>query len=402
MSFTPDGVAYQIALAFNSQSNGNNAIVVSRSADGGRSWSDAVALRTDGAASFNDKESLTADPTDARYVYAVWDRLTGNNGPVWFARTTTGGASWDAARSIYDPGINSQTLNNQIVVLPDGTLVNFFTELANVGPQNARMRIVRSTDKGVTWSAPVTVSDLQTVGTVDPDSGIGIRDGSGIGSIAVGKNGVLAVAWQDARFSGGARDEIAFALSHDGGLTWTTPACISCAAPLSLPVFDPHLAALIPSVAIRDDGTIGVTYFDFYENTPDPATLPTSTWIVTSKDNGATWTLRRAAPNFDYARAALAGGRYFLGDYASMASAGSTFLSFVPQTTDDPANRSDIVLVQSPAASAVAATFVASDATLPLTAEAAARSRANLANAVRARLPAAAAARMAPVEQAPQ
>ena len=108
----------------------------------------SIALRTDGGASFNDKESLTADPGDARYVYAVWDRLTGNNGPTWFARTTNAGTSWEAARNIYDPGINSQTLNNQIVVLPDGTLVNFFTELANVGAQNARLRIIRHADQG--------------------------------------------------------------------------------------------------------------------------------------------------------------------------------------------------------------------------------------------------------------
>ena len=55
---------------------------------------------------FNDKESLTADPTDGsgNLVYAVWDRLVSPNsnaraggvraqqfafrGPTWFARTT--------------------------------------------------------------------------------------------------------------------------------------------------------------------------------------------------------------------------------------------------------------------------------------------------------------------------
>ncbi len=103
VTFAPDGTAYQIALAFNSQRNGDNAILVARSTDGGRTWSNPVTLKRDGAANFNDKEAITADPTDARYVYAVWDRLTGNNGPTWFARTVDGGATWEPARNIYDP-----------------------------------------------------------------------------------------------------------------------------------------------------------------------------------------------------------------------------------------------------------------------------------------------------------
>ena len=148
VTFAPDGTAYQIALAFNSQRNGDNAILVARSTDGGRTWGNPVTLKRDGAANFNDKEAITADPTDARYVYAVWDRLTGNNGPTWFARTVNGGATWEPARNLYDPDPNSQTINNQVVVLPDGTLVLFFTELANVGAPNMRLRILRSSGQG--------------------------------------------------------------------------------------------------------------------------------------------------------------------------------------------------------------------------------------------------------------
>ena len=54
--------------------------------------------------------------------------------------------------TIYDPGASIQTLNNQIVVLPDGTLIDFFSRL---GPGNlVALQLVRSPDKGVTWSAP--------------------------------------------------------------------------------------------------------------------------------------------------------------------------------------------------------------------------------------------------------
>jgi len=296
-----------------------------------------VTLRRDGAQSFNDKESITADPTDARYVYAVWDRLTGNNGPAWFARTIDGGASWEPARVVYDPGADSQTINNQIVVLPDRTLVLFFTQITNVGAPDIRLRILRSMDQGATWSAPITIASQQSIGTVDPDTATGIRDGSILGSIAAGRNGLLAVAWQDARFSG-THDDIAFAQSTDGGLTWSAPLRINggnVAPPSST------APALLPVIAIRDDGVFGVAYYDLRANTPEAATLPTLSWLATSSD-GLEWTERQIAGPFDFATAALAGGRYFIGDYTSMVTIGTSFVPFFGRTTPDPDNRSDI------------------------------------------------------------
>jgi hypothetical protein len=179
----------------------------------------------------------------------VWDRLTGNHGPTWLARTSDGGATWEPGHMIYDPGATLQTINNQIVVLPDGTLILALTELANVGPANPLLRILRSIDKGVTWSAPITISDVQTVGTVDPETGTGIRDGSILGSIAAGKNGTLAVTWQDSRFAAGAHDDIAFSRSQDGGFTGPHR-CASAVTPA---------CRVHPTAVIRDDGVIGVT-----------------------------------------------------------------------------------------------------------------------------------------------
>ena len=66
-----------------------------------------------------------ADPGDARFVYAVWDRLQspmgavinpelvfglGFKGPAMLARTTDGGQTWEPARKIYEPGANNQTI----------------------------------------------------------------------------------------------------------------------------------------------------------------------------------------------------------------------------------------------------------------------------------------------------
>ena len=337
VAIAPDGTAYQIAIAFSGQTqtaNSVGAVLVARSGDGGRTWEPPVTLIRDVGPAFNDKETMTADWTDARYAYAIWDRLDVNVGPTYFARTIDSGGNWEPARPIYDPGVSRQTINNQVVVLPDGTLVAAFTRFASVG-QNVvatTLMAIRSTDKGLTWSAPVTIAESQSRGATDPESGLAIRDGANLGSLAAGRNGQLAMVWQDARFSGGARDGIALSRSLDGGLTWTAPVQVNRV---------PSVQAFLPTVHVRDDGTIGITYYDLRSNTPEPSLL-TDYWLIQSSD-GVTWRESRIAATFDYHTAPFARG-LFLGDYMGLTSAGTTFIPvYALANTGDLGNRSDIL-----------------------------------------------------------
>ncbi len=79
VSFAPDGTAYFIGLPFDSDPaifGGNHAVTVNKSTDGGASWDPPISLIAENDPDiFNDKESLTADPTNANRVYAIWDRL---------------------------------------------------------------------------------------------------------------------------------------------------------------------------------------------------------------------------------------------------------------------------------------------------------------------------------------
>jgi hypothetical protein len=322
-----------------------------RSTDGGLNWGATTPLIVSGSSFFNDKNSITADPTDARYVYAVWDRLAAaGGGPTLLARTTDGGVSWEAARVIHDPGIRSQTIGNQVVVLPNGTLVNVFTQI-DPGPNNtnvASIQVIRSTDSGATWGGPVKVADLLAVGARDPATQQPIRDGSIIPEIAVATNGNLLVAWQDARFSGGTIDGIALARSTDGGLTWSTPAQINSAR---------NVPAFTPSIRVRSDGTIGISYFDLRSNTADAATLPTDLMLARSTD-GVNWTEVRLTPTFDLITApqtASQGGGYFLGDYQGLVASGNVFIPVFVQTTGSTTNRTDVfaIFARSIAAGAV-------------------------------------------------
>jgi hypothetical protein len=338
VTFAPDGTVYQSSLSFNGAvltAGSSSAILVSRSTDGGSTWSNPITVISDGPSFFNDKDSITADSTDSRLVYALWDRLdNASRGPTYFSRTTDGGTTWEVARSIYDPGANSQTINNQVVVLPDGTLIDFFTRLDTPpnAPATATLAIIRSPDKGVTWSAPIVISPVQAVGTFDPETHAQIRDGVTLGSIAAGPHGELAAVWQDSRFSGGMRDGVAFSRSLDGGLTWTMAVRVNAAA---------NVPAFVPAVAIRADGTYGVSYYDFRNNTADPSTLLTDYWLARSTD-GITWVESHITGPFDLAVAPNSGG-LFLGDYQALTSIGTVFLPFYAQTnTGNIANRTDV------------------------------------------------------------
>jgi len=338
LTFSPNGVVYALSLSFTGgslQPNSKNGILVVRSADGGMTWGAAVPLIVDGSAAFDDKCSMTADPRDASFVYAVWDRLVSqSSGPSYFARTIDGGQSWEPARAIYDPGSTSQTIGNEVVVLPDGTVVDFFTQIdtAANGTMSSSLGVVRSSDHGATWSGPILIAADLAIGTTDPKTGQPVRDGAGLGQIGLGPGGELFAVWQDARFSGGQRDGIAIAGSTDGGLTWSAPAQLNG---------DPTTQAFTPSVQIQPDGTIGVSYYDFRDDSADASMLLTSYWLAQSAD-GVHWRESRIAQPFDLELAPDSSG-LFLGDYQALVSTGGAFVPFYAQTNNEgTANRTDV------------------------------------------------------------
>jgi hypothetical protein len=174
------------------------------------------------------------------------------------------------------------------------------------------------------------------VGVVDPDTGQGIRTGDIIPDIAVDPvNGALYVVWQDSRFSGGVHDDIAFSQSTDGGMTWSPAVKINQTTN--------GAAAFTASVHVAADGTVGVTHYDFRNNTPAPG-LPTDYWFLHCH-GGCTdpgnWEETHVANSFDMETAPVARG-YFVGDYEGLTSVGNNFLPlFIQANTGNTSNRTD-------------------------------------------------------------
>jgi hypothetical protein len=374
VSFAPNGDVYASVLAYDLpggyDTTRRSQILVSKSTDGGLSWGAPTVVIDDvpqppNIAIFNDKDSITADPFDSRFVYDAWDRIQvppeiiGGKGVLTFARTTDGGQTWEPAQAIYDPGTNHAVQAPQILVMPDRSLRLFFSELTlTVTPKGDvvskdTLKVMSSTDHGQTWSAPVAIAAMKGVEVFDPDNGTFVTTNASPGEGIVipifdvaldPHNGNLYTVWEDARFNGGQYNRIAFSQSTDGGRTWSDPVPIN-QTPASVPVAD--RSAFIPSIAVAADGTVAVTYYDFRANDAAPG-LPTDYWAVFGTPAGGrgladprAWgnELRLSDHSANLELTDIFDS-LFVGDYQGLSAVGNDFLALFGQavSADDPSS----------------------------------------------------------------
>jgi hypothetical protein len=359
VSVGPDGTAYAVSISFDANDNGG-AVGAATSRNGGKTWRNQQNITaenaTDPSLPFNDKESDTADPVRAGVAYAVWDRLQdiacppgvppanattderpyrfGSAagaapfsvaddasldcfvGPTMLSRTTDFGRTWSTPIAIVPTAANEQTIGNEIVVdRRTDTLYDFYMYLH--ADNSLTVEDVASHDGGLTWGPRQIVSDSQSVGVSDPNTGDALRTADIIPQPAIDPHtGRLYVVWQDSRANAVDPNEDALFISSSkaGGLTgtWSAPAVVN----------DPtDEAAFTPAVKVLGNGAVAVQYYVLDgKGASKPGVLTTGVFLRTTKGRGTTFSgpEMRVGTDFNMLAAPNSGG-WFTGDYEGVA-----------------------------------------------------------------------------------
>jgi hypothetical protein len=144
-------------------------ILVARSTDGGVTWSPPSPLNTNaGADTGNDYNPRLATDGSGNWV-AVWtskDSLGGTIGTdedILTARSTDGGVTWTSPTALNTNAAIDAGNDAEPQITTDGhgrwIAIWYGATLGSVGRTDDDIRIARSTDIGVTWSAPVPLNN---------------------------------------------------------------------------------------------------------------------------------------------------------------------------------------------------------------------------------------------------
>jgi hypothetical protein len=271
VAFDSQGNVYYCGLGFDRTSPPSTVAVNKGTFDGGGNltWGAPTFINPSTSPStLNDKPWIAVDshsgsPFKDR-IYVTWTRFIFNahNGryvesPIFFVYSTDGGATFSAPENISANAHYSQ--GSRPVVGPDGTLYVFWDGSTRLASLDSTY-MVKSTDGGATWSAPLSISTLVDI---SPLGNTAFRVNS-YPAAAAAPNGDLYVTWTTAA-SG--HSVAVYSKSTDSGATWSAPVAVFAAGsrtadgyPVTQPTPDPD-----PNGCQAANGCDGSTF-----NAPSP------------------------------------------------------------------------------------------------------------------------------------
>lgn len=262
------GNFYITTIALNN-SNGNGTLAIYKSTDGGVTFPIAQILSQ---GQNEDKEMLTTDLVAGspfkNNLYICWSRLN-FAADIKLIRSTNAGVTWSAPVDVGTAGTSGQ--GSDVSVGINGEVYVVWTDYNN-------QFFSRSTDGGVTFSTPVSITNqleaqipfAQSPWVTFPSISTDISGGP--------RNGYIYVTWCDGR---NAPADVYISRSTDHGITWSTSLKVNNDA-----VGNGKVHAW-PWIAVNETGKIAITYYDT-RNTPSNSII--EAWLAFSTDGGLTFT----------------------------------------------------------------------------------------------------------------
>jgi Neuraminidase (sialidase) len=367
--FDRDGVAYIAFISFG-RSNFDSYIAVSRSEDGGVTWSvpvdgpapagtlttagDGLVVHNGGpedAQIFHDKEWMTAGPrpagvplapgTDMGHVsvdrlYVTWTKFdsgptgtTSVDSPIMISYSDDQGRHWTEMKEIsgsapfcdFQNGDQDGTacdedqFSTPVVDRRNGTVYVAFQNFNIQSTEKSRYVLIASTDGGQTFSSPTFVSDVFDGSAKYPFcQGSQTLDFmcariSAPGNLDIDqRTGRLYIDWADNR-NGTAIDtnnDVFVTSSGNGGRTWSRPLNLTA---------DSVDDQVFPWLSVAPDGVVAVSYLD--RRYSGPKLFDTS--LSVSTNDGRSFATRRVSERSWNPDLAFRNGT-FIGDYTGIAT----------------------------------------------------------------------------------
>ncbi len=246
---------------------GYRQVGVGYSMDGGQTWTDYL---IGGPLPWDSDPVLTVH-RDGTFYLVVINYRDGAENTLAIHRSTTGGATWDGPfTAVYS---NGSTFEDKEWIAVDRTGGardgNVYVSWSRF--YDVKVMVVRSTDRGQTWSTPVQVSDAGVVAQYSVP--------------IVLRNGNLLIAW-DTYYT----NKIGYDISTNGGQTWGTDRTLTTTTTPAQSDINGSIT-VFPYPALTMDETIGLRSGWVYCVYPDAAVSGNGmdVWCRRSTDSGMTW-----------------------------------------------------------------------------------------------------------------